>query len=148
MQMEIKKEPRKLINIFLFSFIIIIFVELAMFASYYFLIYLEPNFDSENVNYVKSASAGEVSPDSEITLELSYSNTGYREVSDFTAEFFIPQHTTLKNTSQPGKYYKGKNSVIFESKSLKRDEGQKILITLLTDKPLDSGTVIKFKDVE
>ncbi|MHB1377537.1 MAG: GDSL-type esterase/lipase family protein [Candidatus Humimicrobiaceae bacterium] len=146
--MDIKKELRTLLNIFLSSFIILILIGLALFISYYFLIYLEPNFDNENINYIKSASAEEINPGSDINVELSYGNSGYREVRDFTVEFFIPQHTKLKVTSQPGKYYEEKNSIIFESKSLKREEGQKILITLLADKPLDNATVIKFKDAK
>jgi len=146
--MDTKKELRLLLNIFLFSFIILVIVGLALFISYYFLIYLEPNFSNENINYIKSASAEEINPGSEINLELSYGNTGNREVRDFKVEFFIPQHTSLKAASQPGKYNEATNSIIFESKSLKKGEGQKILVTLLADKPLDSGSVIQFKDAK
>src|SRR5665811_2274690 len=148
MQMDIKKEPRTLLKFFLSSSIILILIGIALFISYYFLIYLEPNFDNENINYIKSASAEEINPGSDINAELSYGNSGYREVRDFTVEFFIPQHTKLKATSQPGKYYEKKNSIIFESKSLEREEGQKILVTLIADKPLDNSTVIKLKDAQ
>jgi uncharacterized repeat protein (TIGR01451 family) len=146
--MDIKKELRTVLNIFLLSAIILIFIGSALSISYYFLIYLEPNFDNTGINYIKSASPEEARPDSEINVELSYGNSGYREVKDFTVEFFIPQHTKFKISSQPGKYFKRKNSIIFESKSLKKEEGSKILITLLTDKPLDSGTVIILKDAQ
>ena len=146
--MDIKKELRTVLNIFLISAIVLILIGTAMYISFYFLIYLEPNFDNESINYIRSASADETSPASEINIELSYANSGYREVKDLTVEFFIPQHTKLKISSIPGKYNAEKNSVIFESKSLKREEGQKILITLLTDKPLDNGTVIKFIDAK
>ncbi|MHB1253427.1 MAG: GDSL-type esterase/lipase family protein [Candidatus Humimicrobiaceae bacterium] len=146
--MDIKKELRTVLNIFLFTAAILILIGSALFISYYFLIYLEPNFDNESINYIKSASTEEVRPDSEINVELSYGNSGHREVKDFTVEFFIPQHTKLKISSQPGKYFKEKNSIIFESKSLKKEEGSKILITLFTDKPLDNGTVIILKDAQ
>lgn len=146
--MDIKKEMRTALKIFLFTAGVLILIGAALFISYYYLIYLEPNFDSESVNYIRSASAEEVRPDSEINVELSYGNSGHREVKDFAVEFFIPQHTKFKISSQPGKYFKGKNSIIFESKSLKKEEGSKILITLLTDKPLDSGTVIILKDAQ
>ena len=146
--MDIKKELRKLLNIFLLSFIILLVVGLALFISYYFLIYLGPNFDNENINYIKSAGAEEISPGSEMNIELSYGNSGNREVRDFTVEFFIPQHTRLKATSQPGKYFEEKNSIIFERKSLKKEEIQKILITLTADMPLDNATVIRFKDAQ
>jgi uncharacterized repeat protein (TIGR01451 family) len=144
--MDIKKELRTLLNIFLFSFIILIIIGIALFISYYFLVYLEPNFDDTSLNYIKSVSSEEINPGSDINIELSYGNSGNREVSDFKIEFFIPQHTKLKITDQPGKYDKEKNSITFESKSLKRAEGKKILVTLLTDKPLDNATAIKFKD--
>ena len=146
--MDTKKELRLLFNIFLFSFIILVIIGLAFFISYYFLIYLEPSFASENINYVKSASAEEINPGSEINLELSYGNSGNREVLDFEVEFFIPQHTSLKAASQPGKYNETTNSIIFESKSLKKGEGQKILVTLLADKPLDNESVLQFKDAK
>ncbi|MCX6347184.1 MAG: hypothetical protein NTZ89_04515, partial [Actinobacteria bacterium] len=106
--MDIKRELRKVLNIFLISSIVLILIGTAMYISYYFLIYLEPNFDNENINYIKSASAEEINPGSDIKVELSYGNSGYREVKDFTVEFFIPQHTKLKATSQPGKYYQEK----------------------------------------
>jgi len=148
MQMDTKKELRLLLNIFLFSTIILVIIGLAFSISYYFLIYLEPSFASENINYVKSASAEEITPGSEINLELSYGNSGNREVRDFEVEFFIPQYTSLKSTSQPGKYNEQTNSIIFESKSLKKEEIQKILVTLLADTPLDNDSVIQFKDAK
>ena len=146
--MDTKKELRLLLNIFLFSSIVLVIIGLAFSISYYFLIYLEPSFTSENINYVKSASAEEITPGSEINLELSYGNSGYREVRDFEVEFFIPQYTSLKSTSQPGKYNEQTNSIIFESKSLKKEEIQKILVTLLADTPLDNDSVIQFKDAK
>ncbi|MEI7616529.1 MAG: GDSL-type esterase/lipase family protein, partial [Actinomycetota bacterium] len=146
--MDTKKELRLLLNIFLFSTIILVIIGLAFSISYYFLIYLEPSFASENINYVKSASAEEITPGSEINLELSYGNSGNREVRDFEVEFFIPQYTSLKSTSQPGKYNEQTNSIIFESKSLKKEEIQKILVTLLADTPLDNDSVIQFKDAK
>src|SRR5665647_2386649 len=104
MQMDIKKELRTLLNIFLSSFMILILIGIALFISYYFLIYLEPNFDNENINYIKSASALEINPGSDIKVELSYGDSGYREVRDFTVEFFVAQHTKLKAMSQPRKH--------------------------------------------
>lgn len=146
--MDIKKDLQRILNIFIFTIIILILIGSALFISYYYLVYLEPNFENENINYLKSAGGEEVRPDSEINVELSYGNSGNREVRDFTVEFFIPAHTKLKVTSQPGKYFIEKNSIIFDSKILKKDEGRKILITLLADKPLDNGIIIKIKDAD
>lgn len=146
--MDIKKKPRSKLNIFLFSVIILALIGLAVFTSYYFLVYLRPNFNDENFNYIKKISPDEIKPGSEIQIELAFKNTGVREVKDFTAEFFMPQHTEFKISDQQGKYFKGKNSIVFESSSLKKGEGKKILITLLADKPLDNGTIIKFKDAD
>ncbi|MHB1345979.1 MAG: SGNH/GDSL hydrolase family protein [Candidatus Humimicrobiaceae bacterium] len=144
--MDTKKELRLVLNIFLYAVIILALIGLALFVSYYYLVYLEPNFDNEDINYLKPASSEEVSPEGEIMVELSFGNSGAREVSDFSVEFFIPQYTKLKLSSQPGKYFKEKNSIIFDSKILKKDESSKILITLITDKPLDNGTLIKIND--
>ena len=144
--MVIKKKRRVILNIFLYASIILVLIGLALSVSYYYLVYFQPNFENENVNYLKPASTEEVRPEGEIIAELSFGNSGAREVSDFSVEFFIPQHTKLKVSSQPGKYFKEKNSIVFDSKILKKDESSKILITLLTDKPLDNGTVIKIND--
>lgn len=146
--MDIKKEILTVHKVFLFAIIILLLIGVALFISYYYLVYLEPNFEDENINYLKSAGTEEARPDGEIKVELSYGNSGNREVSDFTVEFFIPQNTKLKVSSQPGKYFKEKNSIIFDSKILKKDESSKILITLLTDKPLDDGTIIKISDAK
>jgi len=146
--MDIKKELHSILNIFLAAIIILVIVGFSMFTSYYFLVYLEPNFDDQNFNYVKAAGSLGVKPGGEIKVELNYQNTGNREVKDFAASFYIPQHTEFKISDQPGKYFKDKNLIIFENKSLKKNESKKILITLIVDKPLDNGTVIKFKDTD
>lgn len=146
--MDIKKEIRLVLNIFVTAIIILAITGIAVFTSYYFLIYLEPNFNDKNFNYIKSAGPNEIRPGDEIQIELGYKNTGYREVKDFTLEFHIPKFTEFKISNKSGKYFKEKNLVLFESSNLKRNDGEKIVITLLAQKPLDNRTIIKFKDAD
>ncbi|MDD5660202.1 MAG: hypothetical protein PHR39_09385, partial [Actinomycetota bacterium] len=146
--MDIKKELRSILNILGIAVVVLAVAGFAIAISYYFLVYLKPNFDGKNFNYVKSISSSDVKPGSEIVIEFSYTNTGNREVKDFTAQFHIPQYVKFKISNQPGIYVEDKNLVVFENKNLKKNEGEKISITLIADKPLDNGTAIKFQDVD
>lgn len=143
--MDIKKKLRSVLNIFIIAIVVL---TIAGFISYYFLVYLEPNFDDKDFNYIKTVSSNVIAPGSEIIIELSYKNTGNREVKDFTAGFHIPRYAKFQTSDQPGMYFEDKNLVVFESKNLKKNEGKKILITLLADKPLNNGMVIKFQDTD
>ena len=146
--MDIKKKLNSTKNILILIAIIIVFSGIVSFISYYFLFYIKPNFNDENFNYIKAVSLQQTKPGDEIQIELSYKNTGYREVKDLAVEFFVPQYTKFKISNQTGKYFEDKNSIVFEGKSLKRNEGKKILITLIADKPADNGTIIKFSDAQ
>lgn len=146
--MLVKKFRSKILNISVLVSIIILFIGLGFLVSYIFLIKLTPSFDDENFNYIKSLSPYDIKPGDEIQLELSYQNTGFREVKDVYIEFKIPSNTKLKSSVWSGKYFEKNGKVILEGGSLKRGEGAKVHLFLIVDKPLDNDTEIKVEDVE
>lgn len=146
--MLVKKFRSKILNISVLVSIIILFIGLGLLVSYIFLIKLTPSFDDENFNYIKSLSPYDIKPGDEIQLELSYQNTGFREVKDVYIEFKIPSNTKLKSSVWSGKYFEKNGKVILEGGSLKRGEGAKVHLFLIVDKPLDNDTEIKVEDVE
>ncbi len=146
--MDIKKDIKSILNVFLMVVIAIAIIVIGLFISYNFLIRLSPNFEDKTLNYVKSLSPEELKPDEKITIELSYFNTGRREVKNMHIEFAIPAHTKIDPGEFAGEYLKEENKLVFEESAIKRNEGKKIQIVLVADKPLDNGTEIKSSPVE
>ena len=70
---------RKLLFIII-GIILIICIVAAM--AYYFYFYLKPNFEDIRFNYISSATQEEVMPGDEITYDIYYMNTGFRNVDD------------------------------------------------------------------
>jgi len=146
--MHIKKDKSSVLKIFVALMAALAIVGFGLFISYYFLIILKPNFEDKNFNYVKSLAPAEIKPGDMITLEMSYLNTGSREVNDVYIEFPIPENTTLESSDYPGKYFMAENKLIFDKSNLKKGEGEKIHINLLVDKPLDNGTEIATEEID
>ena len=85
--MDIKKDIKSILNVFLMVIIAIAIIGIGLFISYNFLIRLSPNFEDRTLNYVRSLSPAELKPGGKITIELGYFNTGRREVNDIHIEF-------------------------------------------------------------
>ena len=93
--MDIKKDIKSILNVFLMVVIAIAIIGIGLFISYNFLIRLSPNFEDKTLNYVRSLSPGELKPGGKITIELGYFNTGRREVNNMYIEFPIPENTKI-----------------------------------------------------
>lgn len=146
--MDIKKDIKSILNVFLMVIIAIAIIGIGLFISYNFLIRLSPNFEDRTLNYVRSLSPAELKPGGKITIELGYFNTGRREVNDVHIEFPIPENTKINEGDFSGEYFEEGNKLVFEEPVIKRDEGKKIQIVLVADKPLDNGMEIKTPSVE
>jgi uncharacterized repeat protein (TIGR01451 family) len=146
--MDIKKDIKSILNVFLMVIIAIAIIGIGLFISYNFLIRLSPNFEDRTLNYVRSLSPAELKPGGKITIELGYFNTGRREVNDIHIEFPIPENTKINEGDFSGEYFGEGNKLVFEEPVIKRDEGKKIQIVLVADKPLDNGMEIKTPSVE
>ncbi|HHT78465.1 MAG TPA: hypothetical protein GXZ93_01495 [Actinobacteria bacterium] len=146
--MDIKKDIKSILNVFLMVIIAIAIIGIGLFISYNFLIRLSPNFEDRTLNYVRSLSPAELKPGGKITIELGYFNTGRREVNDIHIEFPIPENTKINEGDFSGEYFEEGNKLVFEEPVIKRDEGKKIQIVLVADKPLDNGMEIKTPSVE
>ena len=73
--MDIKKDIKSILNVFLMVIIAIAIIGIGLFISYNFLIRLSPNFEDRTLNYVRSLSPAELKPGGKITIELGYFNT-------------------------------------------------------------------------
>ena len=145
--MDIKKDIRSILNVFLMVIIAIAIIGIGLFISYNFLIRLSPNFEDRTLNYAISLSPEKLKPDDKITIEISYFNLGRREVRNMNIEFPIPVNTRLDSSDLPGKYFEVGNKLVFEEPVIDVNEGRKMHIILTVDKPLDDGTEIKIAPI-
>ena len=140
--MDTKKDVRQIFKIIYITVIAVVVTSLGLFAAYHYFIILAPNFEDVALNYVKALSSEEIKPGDDIELELSYFNHGYRDVRDLHVEFFIPQNTKAVKDGTPA-MHPVEDRLVLDRPLLKRNEGEKVQIALITDSPLDNETEIK-----
>ena len=126
---------------------IIIIICIAAAAVYYFYFYLKPNFEDSQFNYISSITPDEVKPGEEITYDIYYMNTGFRNVDDLKIIVDIPDSTSFLDSAAEYLLEEDGSAVTFEIDNIGKGFSGVISFTVTADDPLDNGTIIAPEDI-